>query len=60
MANDKVSRNSQSEPANTDKRTTPSSVSMRVGRNTVEVDPDALKRLIDTLRARLSSRSESA
>lgn len=59
MANDNVSRDSQSEPAKTGKRNTPTSVSMHVGRNTVEVDPDALKHLIDTLRARLSARSEN-
>ena len=50
MANDNISRRSQSDPT-TGKRDTPSSVSTHVGRNSVEIDPNALKHLIDTLRA---------
>jgi hypothetical protein len=44
MAND-------NDPPMTGKRDTPPSVSTHVGRNSVEIDPNALKHLIDTLRA---------
>jgi len=51
MANDNISRSSQSEPPITGKGNTQASVSTHVGRNSVEIDPNALKHLIDTLRA---------
>ena len=51
MANDNIGRSSQSDPPMTGKRDTPPSVSTHVGRNSVEIDPNALKHLIDTLRA---------
>ena len=54
MQNDNINRDSQSVSANTGESTSPS-VPMRVGRNTVEIDTSALRRLIDTLKARLLS-----
>ena len=55
MTNDNIKRGSQSVSASTGKMTTSPSVTMHVGRNTVEIDPIALKRLLDTLKARLRS-----
>jgi hypothetical protein len=54
MANDSFS--SQSVPAKTDKGVATSSVvATHVGVNKVKIDTIALKRLIDTLRAKLRS-----
>jgi hypothetical protein len=59
MANDNIGRSSQSAPPITGKGDSPPSVSTHVGRNSVEIDPNALKHLIDTLRAS-SSPAEKA
>jgi hypothetical protein len=52
MANDNKNRSQQCEPANTAENTS-RTVPMHIGRNTVQVDPRALRHLIETLRARL-------
>ena len=59
MANHSTKRDAESMPANTVERTTSTSVSTHVGRNTVQIDARALRCLIDTLRARLHSEAKA-
>jgi hypothetical protein len=58
MAKDNINRGPQSQPASDVKKHSSRFVPMHVGRNTVHVDPRALKHLIDTLRARLDPESK--
>ena len=56
MGNDEINRDSQSALTNAGEGSS-ASVPVRVGRNTVQIDTSALRRLIDTLRAKLLSES---
>jgi hypothetical protein len=55
MANDTVKRGPQNVSENTQERPLSLPVSTHVGQNTVQIDASALRHLIDTVRARLSS-----
>jgi hypothetical protein len=54
MAYDNINHAPQSAPADTSNTSSSSPVSTHIGKNAVQIDPDALRRLIDTLRAKLS------
>jgi hypothetical protein len=53
MTNESVKHDSQDISPDTREKSTPL-VTMHVGRSTVQIDSSALRRLIETLRARLS------
>ena len=59
MTNDTVKRGPQNVSENTPERPLSFPVSTHVGRETVQIDASALRHLIDTLRARLSSERKS-
>jgi hypothetical protein len=58
MANDNINRGPQSQPATTVKNHASPFVPMHVGKSTVQVDPRALRHLIDTLRAKVDPESK--
>jgi hypothetical protein len=57
MVSNTVRRDSPSETANAVEMNASTFVAMRIGRNIVKIDPDALRHLIDTLRTTLLCRS---
>jgi len=56
MTNESVKHDSQDISPATHEKSAPL-VTMHVGRNTVQIDSSALRRLIETLKARLSFRN---